>query len=151
MTVDLSRLDAELESIPVDQVAVGRGMLAARQWAGEDLAAVDDALSSLSNGASVTAPAAKASGRGLDDLFEDDALDVGGEALAPPAEPANARSISSDLAAMLEGDDDDLDVQLGLSSPPPAAAAAVEVDEDETFDIDDELELIDDDDLLVVD
>jgi hypothetical protein len=155
MTADLQRLDAELESISVDQVAVGRGMLAAREWAGQRLTEVDAALDSLASGVEVAAaPAARNVDAGpaksdLDDLFDETSFEAGGESLSAPSAYASSGDISSDLAAVLEGDDDDDDfgAALGASS----GAGDLGEDDDELVEYDDLEILTDDDDLLITD
>jgi hypothetical protein len=140
MTADLSRLDAELENIPVDQLAVARGLLAAREWAGRELATVDAALDSLSNGAPVgsAAPSVAEASLGLEGLFDDDPVDVGGDAIAARDDLASSGDIASDLAAALEGDDDEL------------GAESSDDGDDDLMEFDD-LEIIEDDDLLTLD
>jgi hypothetical protein len=139
MTADLSRLDTELENIPVDQVAVARGLLAAREWAGQELATIDAALDSLSNGVPVASgtPSVAEASSGLEGLFDDDSFDMGGEAIAARDDLASSGGdIASDLAAALEGDDDELGDEGS--------------DDDDLIEFDD-LEIIEDDDLLIVD
>lgn len=133
MTVDFARLDAELESLRVDQIAVARGMLAAREWAGADLQKIDEALGALADGVPVATPArvslpavdlatslepeaaaevaepAPLSSSPIDVLFDDAPLELGGDADAPLAGLGD--SLTADLASELEGDDDILEVE----------------------------------------
>jgi hypothetical protein len=111
MTVDLRRLDDELESISVDQVAVGRGMLVAREWSTRELSEVDSTLASLASGVDLAAghaprsTAAQPERSDLDDLFDESSSDAGSD--SPASALASTRDIASDLAAVLEGDDDE--------------------------------------------
>lgn len=140
MTVDFARLDAELESLRVDQIAVARGMLAAREWAGADLQKIDEALGALADGGPVATPArVSLPAVDLATSLEPEAAAEVAEPAAQAAEPAPLSSspidvlfddaplelggdadaplaglgdsLTADLASELEGDDDILEVE----------------------------------------
>lgn len=132
MSVDLASIDEALERLRGDQVAVARGMLAARDWADVGrLSAIDEALEALSAGEAVQPGSAAASPS------------------APPEPPAAASE--SESGGGLDGLFDELE---GMEDPFASDADRAETitgeEDDDLLEID-ELEILEDDDLLSVD